>query len=595
MDQRYSIDTNTRGGAEWFQRWAVRRLVYFFLGVWPFMVIGLYPFWRATAEGYGRWGYAFWWALILGVPAGYLFHLFSMAIDAAKVTNAQARAEAEAAAREAAKTPEQRAAEAAAREAETAQRRAEMRQQFIGLHLGDSVGMMYGRGHVGGVPQGQHVELAREDASKNIIIFGGTGGGKTSRSINPLLRQLFMQNAGALIFDIKTDFYKEVGALTNMAGRSFKVVGDGGMTLNLFRGCTPELAASYLKSCFLVQGQGTGDGAFWVDSSVEMARHCLNLLNLLRPHQYSIAGLYDIVFDNEARNALVLEGTEKLSEMSDRDQRLFNQSSRFFVNVWNEHDEKLRKNILGTMNAVLSPFAHPDMVDAFSTGSEQGEADMTELVNDGAVFLVNLPMTKYGREGARFAYLLVKLRFMNMMRERRTRQDWNQDRPVAFVCDEYQAIVDPISDTDFWDKSRSTRTIGIVSMQGVASLVHALGNNRSVAEAILQNFRQRIIFRTEDEATLRHIRDVLGQVDVHVTSTGTSESESESYNGQMTAFGPQVSRSYSESESSNTSIQRQDVFGSNDMRSLSADYCLFVGNVGDRAVDEVLAVKPLYV
>ncbi|EBN8847913.1 type IV secretory system conjugative DNA transfer family protein, partial [Salmonella enterica] len=479
--------------------------------------------------------------------------------------------------------------------AEAAQRRADLRQQFVGLHLGDSVGMMYGRGHVGGVPQGQHVELAREDASKNIIIFGGTGGGKTSRSINPLLRQLFMQNAGALIFDIKTDFVNEVSALTNMAGRSFKIVGDGGMTLNLFRGCTPELAASYLKSCFLVQGQGTGDGAFWVDSSVEMARHCLNVLNLLRPQQYSISGLYDIVFDNAARDALVAEGAEKLSEMSDRDQRLFIQSQRFFVNVWNEHDEKLRKNILGTMNAVLSPFAHPDMVDAFSVESEQGEADMTELVNDGAVFLVNLPMTKYGREGARFAYLLVKLRFMNMMRERRTRQDWNQDRPVAFVCDEYQAIVDPISDTDFWDKSRSTRTIGIVSMQGVASLVHALGNNRSVAEAILQNFRQRIIFRTEDEATLRHIRDVLGQVDVHVTSTGYSASESETISGAGAFGGKQMSLSASESESENTSIQRQDLFGANDMRSLSADYCLFVGNVGDRAVDEVLTVKPLYV
>ncbi|SMB33489.1 MobD (plasmid) [Sterolibacterium denitrificans] len=595
MDKRYSIDTNTGWGAEWFQRWAIRRLVYFGIGAWVGLVIGLYPFWRQMPEGFGRWGYAFWWALLLGTIGGFLFHLFSMALDAAKVTNEQAKAEAEAAAREAAKTPEQRAAEAAAREAETAQRRADMRQQFIGLHLGDSTGMMYGRGHVGGVPQGEHVELAREDASKNIIIFGGTGGGKTSRSINPLLRQLFMQNAGALIFDIKTDFIKEVGALTNMAGRSFKVVGDGGMTLNLFRGCTPELAASYLKSCFLVQGQGTGDGAFWVDSSVEMARHCLNVLNLLRPHQYSIAGLYDIVFDNAARDALVAEGAEKLSEMSDRDQRLFIQSQRFFVNVWNEHDEKLRKNILGTMNAVLSPFAHPDMVDAFSIESEQGEADMTELVNDGAVFLVNLPMTKYGREGARFAYLLVKLRFMNMMRERRTRQDWNQDRPVAFVCDEYQAIVDPISDTDFWDKSRSTRTIGIVSMQGVASLVHALGNNRSVAEAILQNFRQRIIFRTEDEATLRHIRDVLGQVDVHVTSTGYSASESETLSGVNAFGGKQMSLSSSESESENTSIQRQDLFGANDMRSLSADYCLFVGNVGDRAVDEVLAVKPLYV
>lgn len=585
------VDINTRGGSGWLNQWAKLRIGYFWTGAWIGLVIGLSPFWRQMLHGYGRWGYAFWWSIPLGIVGGYLYLLAWMGKQTAEVQRAKRNAEDI----EASKTLEQRAAEAAAREAETAQRRAEMRQQFIGLYLGDSVGMMYGRGHVSGVYRGQHVELSREDASKNIIIFGGTGGGKTSRSINPLLRQLFMQNAGALIFDIKTDFIKEVGALTNMAGRSFKVVGDGGMTLNLFRGCTPELAASYLKSCFLVQGQGTGDGAFWVDSSVEMARHCLNVLNLLRPHQYSIAGLYDIVFDNAARDALVLEGAEKLAEMSDRDQRLFTQSQRFFVNVWNEHDEKLRKNILGTMNAVLSPFAHPDMVDAFSIESEQGEADMTELVNDGAVFLVNLPMTKYGREGARFAYLLVKLRFMNMMRERRTHQDWNQDRPVAFVCDEYQAIVDPISDTDFWDKSRSTRTIGIVSMQGVASLVHALGNNRSVAEAILQNFRQRIIFRTEDEATLRHIRDVLGQVDVQVTSTGYSASESETISGVNAFCGKNLSLSSSESESANSSMQRQDLFGANDMRSLSADYCLYIGNIGDHAVDEVLAVKPLYV
>lgn len=584
MNQRYKIDLNTKQGEKWLNRWIILRMVYFGLGSWLGLVIGLYPFWRHLPGAYYRWEYAFLWAVPLGLVGGFFYLLIVKAAEASEALNAQAKAKAEAAAREAEKTPEQRAAEAAA-----------MRQQFIGLYLGESTGMMHSRGHVGGVPKGQHVELAREDASKNIIIFGGTGGGKTSRSINPLLRQLFMQNAGALIFDIKTDFINEVSALTNMAGRSFKIVGDGGMTLNLFRGCTPELAASYLKSCFLVQGQGSGDSAFWVDSSVEMARHCLNLLNLLRPHQYSIASLYDIVFDNEARDALVAEGAEKLPEMSDRDQRLFIQSQRFFINVWNEHDEKLRKNILGTMNSVLSPFAHPDMVDAFSAGSDLGEADMTELVNDGAVFLVNLPMTKYGREGARFAYLLVKLRFMNMMRERRTKPDWNQDRPVAFVCDEYQAIVDPISDTDFWDKSRSTRTIGIVSMQGVASLVHALGNNRSVAEAILQNFRQRIIFRTEDEATLRHVRDVLGQVDVLMTSTGYSASESETLSGVNAFGGKQMSLSSSESESENSSLQRQDLFGSNDMRSLSADYCLFIGNIGDHAVDEVLAVKPLYV
>lgn len=567
------IDKNTRGGKQTVRSFYTARITLFTVAtMFGLQLVLLWFGGPLYPKHAGAWP---WLWLPLGIIGGFFWIEYRQGRRAMKEE------------RQAIKTPEQIALE----ETERQQRLAEMKQTFIGLYLGDSTGMLHARGHVGGVQQGYHVELSREDASKNIIIFGGTGGGKTSRSINPLLRQIFMQDAGALIFDIKTDFQKEVAALASMTGRTYKVVGDSGLTLNLFRGCSPELAASFLKSCFLVQGQGSGDSAFWVDSATEMARHCLTLLNLLRPGQYSIAGLYDLVFDEQGRDALLAEGAEKLGGMTDRQQRFFIQSQRYFVNVWAEHDDKLRKNILGTMNAVLSPFAHPDMVDAFSAGSDLGEADMTELINDGAVFLVNIPMTKYGREGSRFAYLLVKLRFMNMMRERRTKPEWNQERPVAFVSDEYQSIIDPL-EADFWDKSRSTRTIGIVSMQGVASLIHALGNNRQTAEAILQNFRQKIVFRTEDEATLRYLRDVLGQVDVRLVSGGESYSESRSRTHSMN---PSSSESQSWSESENASIQRQDLFSANDMRKLSADFCLFVGNIGDHAADEVLHVKPLYV
>ncbi|HMY90753.1 MAG TPA: TraM recognition domain-containing protein, partial [Nitrosomonas sp.] len=379
---------------------------------------------------------------------------------------------------------------------------------------------------------------------------------------------------------------------TSEENRSYKVVGDGGMTLNLFRGCTPELAASYLKSCFLAQGQGFGDSAFWVDSATELCRHALTLLMLLRPDSYSIAGLYDIVFDENDRNNLLIKGADNISRMTDREQRFFTQSQRYFVNIWNEHEDKLKKNILGTVNAVLSPFAHPDLVDAFSAGSTLGEADMSELINERSVFLVNLPMTKYGKEGARFAYLIIKLRFMNMMRERKSQSNWNQVRPVAFICDEYQAIIDSISDTDFWDKSRSTKTIGIVSMQGVSSLIHALNGNEKAANTILQNFRQRIFYRTEDEATIRHIKGILGQVDVEIESTSQSDSQSDSYS-QSSSQGQ--SRSFSSNISTSSSIQRYDLFSSNDMRNLSADFCLFIGNIGDSAADDVLRVDPVYV
>ena len=55
------------------------------------------------------------------------------------------------------------------------------------------------------------------------------------------------------------------------------------------------------------------------------------------------------------------------------------------------------------------------------------------------------------------------------------------------------------------------------------------------------------------------------------------------------------SRSTSASASDSYSMTRQDLFGANDMRGLDADSCLFIGNIGSEAADEVLRVQPLYV
>ena len=131
-------------------------------------------------------------------------------------------------------------------------------------------------------------------------------------------------------------------------------------------------------------------------------------------------------------------------------------------------------------------------------------------------------------------------------------------------------------------------------MQGVASLIQALNGNQKTADAVLQNFRQRVIFRTEDEVTLRHVQHLLGQIDVVLTSTGDSYSESQSWTG-LGMGGRQGTYSQSTSESENASMSRQDLFSANDMRALDANHCLLIGNIGDRAADEVLQVAPLYI
>lgn len=467
------------------------------------------------------------------------------------------------------------------------------RAGFHGLTLGHSTGFLAGRTHPAGLRKGAALHLSPADVCKNIWIGGGIGGGKTTRFINPLLQQVLSQDCSALIFDIKGDFRNEVDYIAGQTGRAYRVVGDGGMTLNLFRGCTPEVAASYLKSCFIMGGSANGDGAFWAETATN---YCRNLLMLLRLSNgdYSIAGLADLVFSESRRmDALTAaRDREQSGQMDAKEVRVWNAVLSYMVETVAKWDDKFRGNVQGTCEAVLNPFISPDLVDAFSVESAHGEADLYDLLNTREIFLVNLPRHKFGAQGARFAYLLIKLRFFTMMAERRSRPDVNQDRYVAFLCDEYQGIVDSVSDVDFWDKSRSSKCFGIVSMQGYSSLVQAVGNQQT-ANAIFQNWRQRAIFRTEDAATLEMTQRLLGQVDVHIH--GTSENYS-STTGLSTSVGG-VSRSSSDSSSQgvSVSIQRQNVFDANDFRMLDAQYALFCGNVGDKAVDDVIEVQPLFV
>ncbi len=568
----------------------------FWLGAFIGVYLGVSPFWEPTPGAiFGRFWFAFWCAAPLGIFGGWVYLHWRVRHDRVK----RDKREAEIAAAVAAANP-QPVAEATPQEPQE--------KTFTGLYFGTSTGELLARSHVAGLPQGEALYASKEDCCKNTIILGGIGSGKTTRAINPLLKQVFEQQAGALILDIKADFSREVDYIANLTGRSYVTVGHGGLTLNLIRGTSPELAASYLKSCFIASGSAGGSGAFFVDQAVELCRNALTLL-MLTDGDYSLAGVYDLVFSAPKREATIAEMLGRGEQYDKRQFRLAESVGNYFANVHGTFDDKMLSNVNATVAQVLSPFSHPDLIDAFSGGESEGEADLTALLS-GAIYFVSLPMTLFGKEGARYAYMLIKLRFMSLMRERRTRPDWNQDVPVAFVCDEYQSVIDSITDVDFWDKSRSSGCFGLVSMQGVASLYQAVGSKQA-ADAILQNFRQRLVFRTEDDATMSMVQRLLGQVDVFVTSTSEGSSNSVSGSGWRPqnggeAFaavmtlglgaptGPQ-STSQGTSYSESTSMQRQQLFDSNDFRSLNTDYALFLGNIGDRAVDEVIQMQPLYV
>lgn len=448
----------------------------------------------------------------------------------------------------------------------------------LGVWLGTATGMLAQLGHNAGIAGGGRVTLFFEDLARNILILGGIGEGKTTRAISPILLQLLDQQTGGLIFDIKGDFVNGVRAIAEDLHRDVIEIGVGAEPMNLTAGLTPEIAASFLKSAFLLGG--TPRDTFWVDSAAELCRNGLGVLTYL-PDRYSLSGLYSFIFNDDKRDVWTSEARERLASMPDAtslESRRLEKYLEYFENIYKKFEPKVRSNIVAQVAQALSPFTLPELEDAFCHAEGRS---MQQILDDGEVFVVRLPIAVYGL-AARLAYTMIKLRFFNMMQRRRQEPTWNQERAVFFMCDEYQEIVsgskDGLSDLSFWDKSRSSGCIGIVSAQGISSFYSSIGN-KEVADTVLQNFRQKLCFRTEDQATLNYMSQVLGQID----RGRFGENSGSSTGGQGSTH-----------SGTSLSFTRENLINPQFFRTLPPNGMLALLSVSGHSFDDVLITEPVY-
>ncbi len=371
------------------------------------------------------------------------------------------------------------------------------------IWLGESCGLLHRRALWRG--QGRRpLVLAGGDLGQNLLVLGGIGSGKTTSVIQPALLQCLAQGLGGLVFDIKGDFGDAAAALAKRTGRELLVIGPGRRAFNLLRGLTPEAAAGFLKSALLLGG-GSGD-PFWTETAVELCRNALGVLSFL-PDRYSLAGLHDYLFRDDIRAECDRRLHDEAAGLAPEALRLLRSYQSYHEGVFTRFDPKVVAGVLASAAQVLTPFTHPDLVDAFCPPAD---ALSIEAVGSGAVLLVDLPLAVWGI-GAKVIYTFIKLRFFQYMQRRPATE---RSRPVLFLCDEYQEIVsankDGLSDLNFWDKGRAFGTIGIISAQSIASFYAALGD-RDLADTLLQNFRQKLCLRTEDWHTIHFFERLLGR------------------------------------------------------------------------------------
>lgn len=452
------------------------------------------------------------------------------------------------------------------------------------LWLGRSTGTLVRLWHCTGLAPNIELALSLEDAAQNLVVLGGIGSGKTTRMVQPLLAQLLDQDCGGLLFDVKGDVKRTAAKLAEMTGRHVQFIGPGHRPMNLLTGLTPEVAASFLKSALLLDGKSSEP--FWVVTATDVCRHALGALSFLPVH-YSLQGLYRYVFYVEHRRTVDTELEQLLPTLSTKNQELLSQYLGYQQQVFDKFEEKTKSGVMATLSQVLSGFTHPDIAGAFC--QQTTDSLSMEAVLDGAVYLVDVPLSQWGQSG-KLAYTFLKLRFFNVMQGRNQQVNANQHRPVFFMCDEYQELVsankDGLSDLNFWDKSRSSKTIGIISAQSVSSFHAALGNH-DLTNALLQNFRQKVCFRTEDTDTLALMDSLAGRA--KVLRKTQSQTKGNSTNTAKTS-----SSSKHRSGSDSITEAREAVLDAALFRNLKVNQAVALLSLKGESMDDVLELMPVY-
>ena len=313
------------------------------------------------------------------------------------------------------------------------------------VRLGVSTGTLAARGHTKGLAANQIVEIPFANCCQNFVAFGGTGEGKTTCFINNLFIQLLVaknKSFGGLVFDIKgNDFVVDAQNMANTVDRELKILGvkPGQLKINLLNGLNPALATDFLKSAYILGSGARDDGDVWIKSALLLTRNVLKILTYTK-NDYTIKGLYQFIFIEDERNRMLNEANSNHSPMTEPDEDFVN-ALKYYEVTYSQYNDKLRSSVEFTLSPILEPFQSVELANAFSNNNADDNYDLANILNNGDVVCLDLPLTKYSEAG-KLIYTMVKLRFYNLVKSRFDKEaELNSEKYVFFLCDEFQDIL----------------------------------------------------------------------------------------------------------------------------------------------------------
>ncbi|MGH7977328.1 MAG: type IV secretory system conjugative DNA transfer family protein [Limisphaerales bacterium] len=368
----------------------------------------------------------------------------------------------------------------------------------------------------------------RNQFTRGWLITGDTGSGKTSSGINQLAHQVFQNEKkwGGLCIDEKGVYWETLSAMARHYERDNDLIhlqiradGEDEQPLHRFN-LTGDRSIPYTTYAKFVVDTATslgqsGDKGFFKSQAQTHIAYALELLCTLgRP--VTLSGALELL-SNKPKLEEELEFLVKLDLQTPR-RRVLNDH---FKHRFLEQPPEQIGGVRETIGNYLQYFLTPEVAEIFCV--RESTFDFS-AIDEGKIILVTMPQ-KFQTE-RRYVNTFLKLLFYNhaLRRFDQDKAQRSKNNLLVLWADEAQRFMtaseDGTSDYHCVDVIREAGATIVAAAQSTTSLIPPLGNDKS--RVLTLNLRNRMIFRSADEADAVQAADFLGKKQVMKRSWGSS-------------------------------------------------------------------------
>jgi hypothetical protein len=370
----------------------------------------------------------------------------------------------------------------------------------------------------------------RNQFCRGWLITGDTGSGKTSSGINQLAHQVFKNEKkwGGLCIDEKGVYWETLSAMARHYGREqhlihlrirtddkgeelspphrFNLTGDRRIPFSTYAKFVVDTATSL--------GQGGDKGFFKSQAQTHIALALELLAELGQP--VTLLGV-SAILSSKAKLDEELEFLAALDLQTPRRRVL----REHFTNRFLGQPAEQLGGVRETIGNYLQYFLTPEVAEIFCTKESTFNFS---AIDQGKIILVTMPQNFQTER--RYVNTFLKLLYYNhaLRRFDTPKNKRGENNLLILWADEAQRFMtaseDGTSDYNCVDVIREAGATIVAAAQSTTSLVPPLGADKS--KVLTLNLRNRMIFRSADEADAVQAADFLGKKQVVKRSWGSS-------------------------------------------------------------------------